>query len=83
MSTTTTLPLAGKSALVTGAARSIGAEIALTLCPFLIESDFSAERFHAHSIEEVQFTAESRNPASNHSARGNAQPNLVDILSRC
>jgi NAD(P)-dependent dehydrogenase (short-subunit alcohol dehydrogenase family) len=31
MSTTTPLPLAGKSALVTGAARSIGAEIALTL----------------------------------------------------
>jgi NAD(P)-dependent dehydrogenase (short-subunit alcohol dehydrogenase family) len=30
MSTTTPLPLAGKSALVTGAARSIGAEIALT-----------------------------------------------------
>ena len=29
MSTTTPLPLAGKSALVTGAARSIGAEIAL------------------------------------------------------
>jgi NAD(P)-dependent dehydrogenase (short-subunit alcohol dehydrogenase family) len=53
MSTTTPLPLAGKSALVTGAARSIGAEIALTVCPFLIESDFSADRFHAHSIEEV------------------------------
>jgi len=31
MSTTTPLPLAGKSALVTGAARSIDAEIALTL----------------------------------------------------
>jgi 3-oxoacyl-[acyl-carrier protein] reductase len=31
MSTTTPLPFAGKSALVTGAARSIGAEIALTL----------------------------------------------------
>ena len=31
MSTTTPLPLAGKSALVTGAARNIGAEIALTL----------------------------------------------------
>lgn len=31
MSTTTPLPLAGKSALVTGAARSIGAEIALSL----------------------------------------------------
>jgi len=31
MSTTTPLPLAGRSALVTGAARSIGAEIALTL----------------------------------------------------
>jgi len=31
MSTTTPLPLAGKSALVTGAARSIGAESALTL----------------------------------------------------
>ena len=31
MSTTTPLPLAGMSALVTGAARSIGAEIALTL----------------------------------------------------
>ena len=31
MSTATPLPLAGKSALVTGAARSIGAEIALTL----------------------------------------------------
>jgi 3-oxoacyl-[acyl-carrier protein] reductase len=31
MSTTTPLPLAGKSALVTGVARSIGAEIALTL----------------------------------------------------
>jgi hypothetical protein len=29
MSTTTPLPLAGRSALVTGAARSIGAEIAL------------------------------------------------------
>ena len=31
MSTTTRLPLGGKSTLVTGAARSIGAEIALTL----------------------------------------------------
>jgi NAD(P)-dependent dehydrogenase (short-subunit alcohol dehydrogenase family) len=31
MSPTTPLPLAGKSALVTGAARSIGADIALTL----------------------------------------------------
>jgi NAD(P)-dependent dehydrogenase (short-subunit alcohol dehydrogenase family) len=31
MTTTTPLPLVGKSALVTGAARSIGAEIALTL----------------------------------------------------
>ena len=31
MSTTTPLPLAGKSAIVTGAARSIGAEIALSL----------------------------------------------------
>jgi NAD(P)-dependent dehydrogenase (short-subunit alcohol dehydrogenase family) len=31
MSTTTPLPLAGKSARVTGAARRIGAEIALTL----------------------------------------------------
>ena len=31
MSTTTPLPLACKSAFVTGAARSIGAEIALTL----------------------------------------------------
>jgi NAD(P)-dependent dehydrogenase (short-subunit alcohol dehydrogenase family) len=31
MSTTTPLPLAGKSALVTRAARSSGAEIALTL----------------------------------------------------
>ena len=31
MSTTTPLPLDGKSALVTGAARGIGAEIALTL----------------------------------------------------
>jgi len=31
MSTTTPLPLAGKSALVTGAARGIGAERAVTL----------------------------------------------------
>jgi hypothetical protein len=43
MSTAIPLPLAGKSALVTGEARSVGAGIALTLCPFLIESGFSAQ----------------------------------------
>ena len=32
MSTTTPLPLAGKSALVTGAARSIGAETQRRVC---------------------------------------------------
>lgn len=35
MSSTTPLPFAGKSALVTGATRNIGAEIGLTLSPFM------------------------------------------------
>ena len=35
MSNTTPLPFAGKSALVTRATRNIGAEIGLTLSPFM------------------------------------------------
>ena len=56
MSTTTPLPLAGKSALVTGAARSIGAEIALTLArrdaKVVVHDQAIAERGQTHPLVE-------------------------------
>lgn len=41
---------------VSGRVEEVHMESATGSCPFLIESDFSAERFHAHSIDEVVST---------------------------
>ena len=38
---------------VPGRAEEVQLESSYGSCPFLIESDFGAERLHAHSIDEV------------------------------
>ncbi len=38
---------------IPGRAGEVQIESSLGSCPFLIESDFSVERFHGHTVDEV------------------------------